>query len=120
MKHFKGILIMALLAMRMLYGVEIHSVSSVLADCAEMQNISGRKTHQCAVDAPHSKKKIRISASSQDKKEKHKTPALLKSLSEKFTDEALSLPHSKSTAYFKLNTAFADASKNSLYRLHFF
>lgn len=111
---------MALLAMRMLYGAEIHSVSSVLADCAEMQDISGRKARQCNVDAPLSKKKIRISASSQDKKEKHKTPALFKSPSEKFTDDALTLPHSKSTAYFKLNTAFADASKNSLHRLHFF
>jgi len=120
MKHFKSILIMALLAIRMLFGVEVHSVSSALADCAEMLNFSSRNAKQSAVDAPHSKKKIRISASSQDKKEKHKAPAALKSLFEKFAYEALSLTHSKSFAYFKLKAAFTASSTGSLYRLNLF
>lgn len=116
MNPIKNIFLLTLLALRLLHGAEIGRLSEMALNWTEISGSFRADGQEPALGTPHSKKKIRISSSLQERKIKQKAPSSDKAPA--LDIAGLSLPHSKGAFYFSRPLFFTGAPLCTLHLLY--
>lgn len=119
MSLLKNILIFFLLSLRMLHGSEADKIYSIVFTGSALELLTGLSSEKTSVSAPHSKKKIRISSSLQERKNKFKAAAYAAAY-ENCCFGVVTESQSRKVSYFKKKNFFSLGSCSLLYRFHLF
>lgn len=114
---FKNIVIFVLLLLRMLHGSEAEKVYSIVFTGSAVEIVTALNSEKTSLNAPHSKKKVRISSSLQDRKNKFKAAA---AYGAPYKNCLFAAVTDKKVSYFKKKHIFSLGCCSLLYRFHLF